>query len=150
MRTYTKQVITDLIDAKLPWEEVHKIMAAPKDENRQEQFNSILQARVAFKDEIILPLSIHLFIVKGKNGKVVKCSCGHVFCDYKTNWKEEAIVYVRDDEEKLDEIFKGPTKCDPEWMVLREFYCPGCGVQLEVEAVPPGYPLIFNFKPDLG
>jgi acetone carboxylase gamma subunit len=34
-------------------------------------------------------------------------------------------------------------------MVLREFYCPGCGKMLDVEAVPPGYPLIFNFEPEL-
>ncbi len=27
--------------------------------------------------------------------------------------------------------------------------CPGCRTQLEVEAVPPGYPVIFDFEPDL-
>ena len=127
MRTYKKKVIADLIDAKLPWEEVKKIMSSPKDENRLEQFNAIQQEKVSWKDEIILSLGIHLFIVNNKKGKVVKCSCGHEFCDYKKNWKEYAHIYVRDTEEKLDEIFPGPTKCDPQWMVLREFYCPGCG-----------------------
>jgi acetone carboxylase gamma subunit len=34
-------------------------------------------------------------------------------------------------------------------MELREFICPGCYTLLEVEAVPPGYPVIFDFKPDL-
>jgi N-methylhydantoinase A/acetone carboxylase beta subunit len=42
-----------------------------------------------------------------------------------------------------------PSSCDPEWMVLRKFYCPGCQAQLDVEAVPPGYPFIFDFQPDL-
>jgi acetone carboxylase gamma subunit len=33
---------------------------------------------------------------------------------------------------------------------LREYYCPGCGAQLEVEAVPRGCPPDFEFLPDLG
>ena len=32
---------------------------------------------------------------------------------------------------------------------LREFYCPGCYTLLEVEACPPGYPVQFDFLPDL-
>ena len=32
---------------------------------------------------------------------------------------------------------------------IREFYCPGCGKQLEVETVPFGYPIIFDFLTDL-
>ena len=58
-------------------------------------------------------------------------------------------MYIRDTREKLDAIYPGHRKCDPEWMELREFYCPGCATQLEVEAVTPGYPLIFDFLPDL-
>jgi acetone carboxylase gamma subunit len=34
-------------------------------------------------------------------------------------------------------------------MQLREYYCPGCGAQLEVEAVPRGCPPDFEFLPDL-
>ena len=34
-------------------------------------------------------------------------------------------------------------------MELRELICPGCAALLEVEAVPPGYPLTFDFLPDL-
>jgi len=34
-------------------------------------------------------------------------------------------------------------------MELREYFCPGCKSQLDVEAVPPGYPIVFNFLPDL-
>ena len=39
--------------------------------------------------------------------------------------------------------------CDPEWMELREYFCPACWCLLEVEAVPPGYPVVFDFLPDL-
>ena len=32
---------------------------------------------------------------------------------------------------------------------LREYFCPGCKTLLEVEAVPPGYPISHDFVPDL-
>jgi acetone carboxylase gamma subunit len=31
----------------------------------------------------------------------------------------------------------------------REYICPGCATLLEVDAVPPGWPVIFDFLPDL-
>jgi acetone carboxylase gamma subunit len=34
-------------------------------------------------------------------------------------------------------------------MELREFFCPGCARQLEVDACTPGYPIIHDFLPDL-
>ena len=34
-------------------------------------------------------------------------------------------------------------------MHLREYYDPESGVLLEVEAVPPGYPMVHDFKPDI-
>jgi acetone carboxylase gamma subunit len=34
-------------------------------------------------------------------------------------------------------------------MEIREFICPGCASLLEVEAAPPGYPIVFDFLPDL-
>jgi acetone carboxylase gamma subunit len=49
----------------------------------------------------------------------------------------------------LQEVYPPMMHSDPEWMVLREFYCPGCASLLEVEAVPPGYPIIQDFQPDL-
>jgi len=56
---------------------------------------------------------------------------------------------VRDTDETLREIYPAMMHCDPEWIVLREFYCPGCYTVLEVEAVPPGYPIVHDFQPDL-
>ena len=39
--------------------------------------------------------------------------------------------------------------CDPAWMEIREFICPGCATLLEVEACAPGYPVLHDFVPDL-
>jgi acetone carboxylase gamma subunit len=38
---------------------------------------------------------------------------------------------------------------DPRWSQIREYLCPGCMTQLEVEAVPPGYPVVHDFVPDI-
>jgi acetone carboxylase, gamma subunit len=79
----------------------------------------------------------------------IKCECGHNFCDYRENWKLEALIHVRDSEEELLEIYPEKMHGDPRWSTLREYFCPGCKTLLEVEAVPPGYPVIHDFVPDL-
>ena len=35
---------------------------------------------------------------------------------------------------------------DREWCIYREFYCPSCGVQIEVDATPEGMPIIPNSR----
>jgi len=147
--SYSEDMIRDLIDGRLPWHNVKAIMSDFKDEGRFEVYLAILQRRARWPDRIILPIGEHLYIVQKENERIVKCDCGHEFGSYTLNWKLEALIYVRDTEEKLDAIYPGHRKCDPEWMEVREFYCPGCLTQLETEAVTPGYPVVFDFLPDL-
>ncbi|MGD9762828.1 MAG: acetone carboxylase subunit gamma [Candidatus Binatia bacterium] len=149
MPQYPKDVIRDLIDGKLPWQTTKKIMSDFKDEGRFEIYLEILQSRVAWPERILLPIGEHLYIVQKGPERIVKCDCGHEFGPYTENWKLAALIYVRDSEETLDEIYPGARKCDAEWMEIREYYCPGCKTQLEVEAVTPGYPVVFDFLPDL-
>lgn len=150
MPSYDRTTIEQLIDGKLPFRQVHKILSSFKDADRFDQYISILQERVSYEESIILPYGLHLNIVLNKDGKrVVKCDCGHEFCEHSTNWKLHALVYVRDTEEKLMEVYPRFMSCDPNWMHVREFYCPNCLTQLEVEAVPPGYPFVFDFQPDI-
>ena len=61
----------------------------------------------------------------------------------------EALVFVRDDPDTMGEIYPGFAGPDTDWSELREFYCPSCARQLEVEAVPPGYPVLHEFLPDI-
>jgi acetone carboxylase gamma subunit len=98
----------------------------------------------------VLPVGEGLNVVRsGDGGLVIRCDCGHDLCPHDANWKMEAAVYVRDSEEALREIYPRYAHCDPAWMDLREFYCPGCARQLEVEASPPGYPVVHEFLPDV-
>ena len=147
--SYTRQEIEELIDGKLPWPRVREIISDPKDDDRFEKYLEIMQDRVPWKGRILLPLAENLYIVQKAGERIVKCHCGYEFGDYRVNWKLKALIYVRDSEEKLEEICAGPRKPDPKFCDVREYYCPGCGVQLEVESVPFGYPAIFDFLPDL-
>jgi acetone carboxylase gamma subunit len=146
--SYTDKQIRDLLDGALPWAQLHQIMSAYKDAGRFQAYRRILQERVSWPDRILLPLTDRLYIVDREDGAVVKCSCGHELGDYRQNWKLSTLVRVRRTAEELAEIY-GPFACDPDWMELREFLCPGCGALLEVDAAVPGYPVTFDFLPDL-
>lgn len=147
---YTRKQLEDLIDGKLRFKDLHSMMSSFKDPDRFDRMIEILQGRVAWKDEILLPFGVHLFIVRKPGGeRVVKCDCGREFGDYRENWKLQASIFVRDTEELYREVYPELMHALPEWMELREYYCPGCWSLLEVEAVPPGYPIVFDFLPDL-
>jgi acetone carboxylase gamma subunit len=103
------------------------------------------QKKVSWKERIVLHLQEHLYIVEKGDKFAVKCFCGYEFGDPQKNWKYEALIFDRNPKE----IFPGVTGPDPDWCVFREFYCPGCGTQLDVEAVPPGIPFIFSFEPEM-
>lgn len=150
MTKYTRETLEDLLDGKLPFSQVKAMMSAFKDPERFEMMLEIHQSRVPWSEKILLPLGLHLYIVLKENGdRVVKCDCGYEFGDYRRNWKLNALIYVRDTEEKLAEIYPKMMGPDPCWMEIREYYCPGCSTQLEVESVPPGYPVVFDFRPDI-
>ena len=149
MSQYSKEEIKDLIDGVLLWSRVRTIISSPKDDDRFDKYLEILQERVPWDDKILLPLTEHLYIVQKGDEIIVKCDCGHEFGDYRRNWKLQALIYVRDTEEKLDEVFFGPRKPDPEFCDVREYYCPGCSAQLEVETLPAGYPAVFDFLPNI-
>jgi acetone carboxylase gamma subunit len=142
--------LRDLVDEKLPRGQVRAIQSGFKDPDRFDAYVALLQDRVAWEDPIVLPFGEHLFIVaKGDGAYVVKCDCGHEFCPYDHNWKLEALIRVRDDVASLREVYPEKMHGDPEWNVLREYFCPGCLALLEVEAVAPGYPVVHDFLPDL-
>lgn len=147
--SYPQDVIADLIDGKLPWEQTKRIMSSFKDKDRFDMYIAILQERVEWQEQILLPIGEHLSIVQKGTERIVKCDCGHEFGPYTENWKMKASVFVRNTQELLEELYPGPKACDPSLQELREFICPNCGTLLEVEAVPPGYPVTFDFLPDL-
>ena len=149
MADFLKADIEKLMDGVLAWPAVQDMMKSPKDPDRFDKYVEILQGRVEWDERILLPLTPALFIVAKDDQRIVKCRCGHEFGDYRINWKLESLIHVRDDEASIAEIYKGRELLDPGWVQIREYICPGCGTQLEVEAVPRGCPPDFEFLPDL-
>jgi len=149
MPEYDIAELERLVDGKLPWPRVQEIMKDAKDSDRFDKWVAILQGRVSWGEPILLPLTPSLFIVQKGSERIVKCRCGQEFGDYRVNWKLSVSIYVRESNEALQEIYHGREQPDPSWVQVREYYCPGCGSQLEVEAVPRGTPPDFEFLPDL-
>lgn len=150
MTQYSKEVIADLVDGRLPWKMLKEMMSKYKDPDRFDKYLSVLQDRQTWKDTILLPLGPHLFIVRKDDGSIVtKSTSGFEFGDYRENWKLKARIYVRDTNESYREIYPDLMHADPKWMELREYYDPLDGTLLEIEAVPPGYPIVHSFQPDL-
>ncbi|MFC1944885.1 acetone carboxylase subunit gamma [Chloroflexota bacterium] len=147
--SYPKDIIADLIDGKLPWEETKRIMSGLKDSDRFDKYVAILQERVGFKERILLPLTDHLYVVEKGEERIVKCDCGYEYGDYRENWKLKALIDVLETEEELDKVYPGVAKPDAEFCEIRRYYCPGCGAQLEVECLPRGHPIVFDFLPDI-
>jgi N-methylhydantoinase B len=98
-------------------------------------------------EEVLLTLTPYLNIVMAEEGKkVIICSkCGHLYCEANENFKLYCLIYDRDPKEIQPGIL-GP---DKDWMIYREFYCPGCGTQVEVEPTPVGTPILYSLEVDI-
>jgi acetone carboxylase, gamma subunit len=150
MAEYTQGTIEQLVDGRLPWSELRRMMSSFKDDGRFGAYVAALQQRVKWEERIVLPLSDNLFIVRSADGELVtKSRAGFDFGDYRHNWKLKAMIFERDTPELMKEVYPELMGADPEWMTLREYYCPLSYTLLEIEAVPPGYPIVHTFEPDL-
>ena len=88
-------------------------------------------------------LTPYLNIVEERSGrKVVVCSqCGFAYCEASENFEHYCLIYERSGAEIYPEKLSGSR----DWYTLREFYCPGCGVQIEVEATPMGNTILCHY-----
>ena len=148
--SYPREIVEDLVDDNLEWDQLRGMMSDFKDSDRFQQLREVLQERVEWDDPILLPYAENLYVVaKSADDWVIKCDCGNEFCAYDENWKREALINVRDSTEEYREIYPEGMHPKPEYMELREFFCPGCHTLLEVTNVMPGYPLVHEFEPDI-
>jgi acetone carboxylase gamma subunit len=148
----SEELLESLLDGGLPGPQVRQIQSGYKDTERFETYLHILQRRWPFaEDTVLLPLGLHLCIVQLRDGRrVVKSDSGHVFGDdYRTNWKLGARIRIRNTVADLLEIYPEKMHPDPDWNEIREYYDPVSFTVLDVESVPPGYPIVHDFQPDL-
>ncbi|MDD4984275.1 MAG: hydantoinase B/oxoprolinase family protein [Dehalococcoidales bacterium] len=102
-------------------------------------------SRAEIPDKILGRLQEHLYVVQEHGRKVISCECGHELGCCETNWKYRALVYGRN----FKDIYPGILEQHQDWCLFREFYCPRCLRQLEVEGVPQGVPFLCGTGPDL-
>lgn len=75
----------------------------------------------------------YLQIGDGEGGAAVQCTwCGTEICDADSHWKEHVIM------RRSSPSAGGPLRSRGPEFALLEFFCPGCGTALEVEAVLSG------------
>jgi len=77
--------------------------------------------------------------------------CGRALGPARENYKKGCLIYDRDPREIHPAIVKGQYSFspDPLWVRIVEFYCPGCGTQMETEYLPPGHPLTWDIEIDI-
>jgi acetone carboxylase gamma subunit len=77
--------------------------------------------------------------------------CGHAIGPARESYKRGCLLYDRDPREIHPPLVPGPFSFspDPLWVRIVEFYCPGCGAQVETEYLPPGHPITHDIEIDL-
>ncbi len=149
--TVTKETLADLLDEKLSRRAVKDIQSGIKDPDRFEKWLQLLQARVDYDDPIVLPYGEGMNIVRRRSDGelVIRTDAGADLCRWDQNWKMHVPMFVRDSDELYEEVYPKLGHPEGEWQELREYYCPLSGRLLETEAVPPGYPIMHEYLPDI-
>jgi len=77
--------------------------------------------------------------------------CSHVFGPASENYKKGCLLHDRDPREIHVPIVDGNYSFapDPSWVRIVEFYCPGCGTQIDTEYLPPGHPITHDIEIDI-
>jgi N-methylhydantoinase B/oxoprolinase/acetone carboxylase alpha subunit/acetone carboxylase gamma subunit len=147
----TKEQLGDLLDEKLSRRAVRDIQSGIKDPDRFDKWVALLQERVDYDDPIVLPYGEGMNIVRrAADGElVIRTDAGADLCRWDENWKLHVPMFVRDTDELYQEVYPRLGHPEGDWQELREYYCPVSGRLLETEAVPPGYPAIHEYLPDL-
>lgn len=86
-------------------------------------------------------LTEYLKVTELEDQKVVGCQkCRHIFGPLNKNPKEEAVV------KELPMVKRGTLLRESKRFVLREFYCPGCGIMFDVEVSLKNSPYVWDAR----
>jgi len=77
--------------------------------------------------------------------------CGYKLGSARDNYKKGCLVYERDPAEMHPPVTeeKFDFTANKDWGRIVEFYCPGCGVLMDVENLPPGHPITWDIEPNI-
>ena len=86
------------------------------------------------------------------DGEVWRCNrCDAELISARRPYKQGCLVHERDPREIHPPLIEGAFTFspDPDWVRILEFYCPGCGAQVETEYLPPGHPVTVDIELDV-
>lgn len=86
------------------------------------------------------------------NNETWQChDCARELISARQSYKHGCLVHDRDPRDIHPPLIEGEYTFapDPEWVRILEFYCPGCGRQIETEYLPPGHPVTVDIEVDL-
>jgi len=77
--------------------------------------------------------------------------CGYDIGPARESYKKGCLFHARDPREIHPPLVHAEFTFspDPLWVRIVELYCPGCGVQMETEYLPPGHPITWDIEIDL-
>lgn len=77
--------------------------------------------------------------------------CGRDLGSARDDYKRGLLVAERDPREIHSPVIEGEYTFapNPDWIRVIEFYCPGCGQQVETEYLPSGHPLTRDIELDV-
>ena len=145
-----KDVTRALVRRELAWPDLFKLMREPKSETRFDEMVAAMQELVPWKEQILLPLGENLFIVAKGGRAIIKTMGGAELCAWNENWKMKCRVLIRNTPAALKKLFPNEhLTIDINLVEIREWICPKSGMLLDVDCVPPTYPVEVDFTPDL-
>ncbi|MDY7039031.1 MAG: hydantoinase B/oxoprolinase family protein, partial [Thermodesulfobacteriota bacterium] len=135
------QPALDLIDETINFSPAFKKQLEEEEKLLQKELKPI--GKIKMK-KLIFKLTPHVNVVEDENGnKVAMCShCDFAYCDAREDYKLYSLIYDRAPSGVMP-LHLAP---DDDWATYREFYCPGCGSQTEVDQAPKGMPIIPNAR----
>jgi acetone carboxylase gamma subunit len=146
----SRELTRALVKRELAWPDLLKLMRQPKSPTRFDETVAAFQESLSWKEPILLPLGENLFIVNKRGKAIIKTTAGAELCAWNENWKMKCRIIVRRTREDLEKIYPPEhLTIDTQLVELREFYCPKSGTLLDVDCVPPCYPVEIDFTPDL-
>lgn len=77
--------------------------------------------------------------------------CSRELGSARESYKKGCLLHDRDPREVHPPLVSGEFgfSPDPLWVRIVEYYCPGCGTQVETEYLPPGHPITDDIEIDL-
>lgn len=77
--------------------------------------------------------------------------CGRELISARENYKKGCRLAEKNPTDVHNAVIPGSYSFapDPEWCMIVEYYCPGCGTMIENEYLPPGHPLTHDIELDI-